>query len=430
MAMARDLGLTGPLGASVGAAGGESGNAFAQDLMRSLTQRSVEAWDIPRTLTALKWFARFKLATERLPFKCAFDDPEGCLWNRCTLDMFWEFIRRSEPMRKTLHGHVTADTAAASVSAIHSLRSREARYDIAPDVHNIVLPLAIKNSNYVQGPKGERKRSLGLRTQDLSRAARMGIDRASAQGVVDWAALLAGINLLLRGGELGIPDSQVLDPKRIISWGSIDWKNKQPESRMRPWLIVNVVPIKDTHAKAKGSPCPIGRRHDGPFGADPLCTYDAIALAWWTRVAPAGAFFPLDWDNTPAPNWWEHPQAARSGLAPEDTDPFFTQPDGSAFTTSYVRALCQRVAAMAGIAPAEVGAKCLRIGGSIDWREILGDHEGTRIIKQRGRWASDIGAIYQRPLLRSHLLPSMNLGFDSGVDLERICADYAMPRTL
>ena len=143
-----------------------------------------------------------------------------------------------------------------------------------------------------------------------------------------------------------------------------------------------------------------------------------------------GAFFPLDWDNTPAPDWWENPQAARSGLAPEDTDPFFTQPDGSAFTTSYVRALCQRVAAMAGIAPAEVGAKCLRIGGSIDWREILGDHEGTRIIKQRGRWASDIGEIYQRPLLRSHLLPSMSLGFDSGVDLERICADYAMPRTL
>eukprot|EP00966_Prymnesium_polylepis_P224242 5187507-Prymnesium_polylepis.1 len=70
-----------------------------------------------------------------------------------------------------------------------------------------------------------------------------------------------------------------------------------------------VVPIKDPTARRRGYPTPIARRHDGPFGADVLCTYNAIALAWWRRRHGA-APFPLDEAGRPAADWWERAAVA------------------------------------------------------------------------------------------------------------------------
>ena len=45
---------------------------------------------------------------------------------------------------------------------------------------------------------------------------------------------------------------------------------------------------------------------------------------------------------------------------------------------------------LVGIPAAECGAKMFRIGGSTEIRVLLGVGGATALIKERGRWASDI----------------------------------------
>lgn len=51
----------------------------------------------------------------------------------------------------------------------------------------------------------------------------------------------------------------------------------------------------------------------------------------------------------------------------------------------YVRELCRKVAVLADIDPADIGAKCLRIAGALEWRALMGCEGATHAIKQRGR---------------------------------------------
>eukprot|EP00966_Prymnesium_polylepis_P167228 3866032-Prymnesium_polylepis.1 len=142
------------------------------------------------------------------------------------------------------------------------------------------------------GPPGERKLCRGLRLEHLAAAAEA-FDRSSERGCVEWAAVLTGHSALLRGGEFGVPDQVEAEPRRIITWRSIRWQRATRESAGRLWLMLMVVPIKDPTRRHRGYPTPITRRHDGRFGEDALCAYDAVALAWWRR-RHGGAPFPLE----------------------------------------------------------------------------------------------------------------------------------------
>ena len=53
--------------------------------------------------------------------------------------------------------------------------------------------------------------------------------------------------------------------------------------------------------------------------------------------------------------------------------------------------------------------------------------KAERIIKQRGRWESDIHQIYQRALASEHLGASVALGDAAGRELEALCAGWAQP---
>ena len=218
----------------------------------------------------------------------------GQMWNQETLEIFAEFIRRSQPRARTKGNSVSADAISGYVSAVRLFRSREARYSVAPPELDLNLPLALKAMRREDGPPGDRARSLGLRAETLLAAATAGADRSSAQGAVDWSAAVTAHNALLRGGELGVADGHHPDLARIICWNSISWQDPRAESEMRPWFILRVVPIKDPKGSKHAYPIPVPRRHDGPFGSDPMCPYDAVALAWWLRSAPPGLAFPLD----------------------------------------------------------------------------------------------------------------------------------------
>jgi len=79
-----------------------------------------------------------------------------------------------------------------------------------------------------------------------------------------------------------------------------------------------------------------------------------------------------------------------------------------------------------GIPAVELGARSFRIGGATDWREVFGA-DAERVITQRGRWHSDIGAIYQRALAEAHLRGSAAVGDTVGADLESLCRGWVQP---
>ena len=58
----------------------------------------------------------------------------------------------------------------------------------------------------------------------------------------------------------------------------------------------------------------------------------------------------------------------------------------------------------------------------------MGDEEKSkRLIKDRGRWESDIGAIYSRPLVAPQLAASASISNATGVGFEDIFDGFAQP---
>ena len=163
--------------------------------------------------------------------------------------------------------------------------------------------------------------------------------------------------------------------------------------------------------------------HIGAFLSDALDTYDALAWAWWLRRRGPNVPFPCDASGIPVPEWWTQAEATTG--TPAGDAPFFTTSSGDIYTTSDARALGRSIAEHAGLPTADVGAKCFRVGGSTDARGRLGE-AGKHLVKQRGRWSSDVAEIYQRPLLFDHLEASRMVGSTiANVDLEAVCEGWA-----
>ena len=154
---------------------------------------------------------------------------------------------------------------------------------------------------------------------------------------------------------------------------------------------------------------PVRRRAaGGELGADPLDVYDAIVLLIRQRTGRL----------PPAVG------RVQGGLA---TAPLFTRARGGAWRTQETRALAQKMAEALGLDPSEFGAKSFRIGGATDWRSAFGGYEAERLIRQRGRWDSDIHAIYERALAIEHLRGSAAVGDARGADIETLCKGWAQP---
>ena len=79
--------------------------------------------------------------------------------------------------------------------------------------------------------------------------------------------------------------------------------------------------------------------------------------------------------------------------------------------------------------PDDFEARAFRIAGATDFRAALAgnDAESMRTIKDRGRWSSEIHAIYQRPLLSVQLHASAVVGATREVGLEDVIAGFAQP---
>ena len=84
-------------------------------------------------------------------------------------------------------------------------------------------------------------------------------------------------------------------------------------------------------------------------------------------------------------------------------------------------------AAMLGLRSEDFGAKSFRIGGATDYRAAFGAVKAERLIKQRGRWWSDIHQLYERALAEEHLDASAAVGDARGAELEALCEGWAQP---
>eukprot|EP00965_Chrysotila_dentata_P035686 1187567-Pleurochrysis_carterae.AAC.1 len=222
---------------------------------------------------------------------------------------------------------------------------------------------------------------------------------------MDWAAALLAHNLLLRAGELGHPRERGFDCSRDLTWASVEWREPSAASRGHRWMLVHVVPTKDPRARHKAVPLPVRRRRSEDEPEDePVCAYDALRRSWMERQHKV--------------------EEADRTFGQPSRAPLFTMEGGTrAWDSEDSRALAKRYAALLGLDVDSFRGKCWRIGRATDLRDVLGNAAAAQI-RQRGRWESDVAAVYQRAIVDAQLQASASIGDAVGADMESMCAGW------
>ena len=395
--------------------------AALTELRTSLAGRVAEMTTSDRSLAALEHLDEFVASTGRKLFV----DPStqgGLRYNQESLDLFAEHVRRVGSRKRGRMGEpISADAISGYVSAVRLLLEREQRMRITGCGSGAAAVVMFRHMRREDPPKGERRLCRAMRTAHFRRALELGYDRTSARGMVRWTAALLAHNLLLRGGELGV-SKQVrgadwrdrVDWARTLTPADVDWREPCAESRWLPWCTVDVVGAKDTEFRHRVTSMPIRRRAswaDQPvLGGDPLDTYDALLVLWRARRS----------ELTPGECSYRAPCRA----------PLFTTEDGvRPWCTADTRALAREFGRLLGIPEEDTGGKAFRQGGATDMREIAGDAAAAALIKERGRWASDIHQIYTKVLIRSVLDASAAVAGAASRDMEEMISGWVQPAT-
>ena len=390
---------------------GESTTAW--HLRLGVRQRARETYDAGRLETALKWFEEFLDDTRILtPFVTPehAGDVRAMVHNQETLDSFAEYVRRRGSRLTSRWGDtIRADSIAAYVGQIKKLRTHEAHVAVTDKSVNVVAPAAFKRMRQEDAPSGGRKLCLGMRARLISQVAILGFDRRSVRGAIRWGAALTAHNLLCRGGEVCVRDGHELDVERDLVIGSIVFKEPGEVSDWMPWLTAAFAAIKDVSARRQVSVMPVRRRSSGgQLGDDPMDVYDAIVLALKARLG-------------------RMPPTRGAVEGPEADLPLFTGHNGRPWRTTDSRLLAREFAERLRLNPEDFGAKSFRIGGATDYRAAFGAVQAERLIRQRGRWWSDIHQLYERALAEEHLTASAAVGSARGAELEALCEGWAQP---
>lgn len=304
-------------------------------------------------------------------------DLQAANYNEETFQLFGEFIRQHGSLQ---NGHVGETVSAASISAyisaLRAFRSREAGYDLRVKEANLRLPCVLQQMRREDGPTGQREISRALTSRYLRALSREGaFDTRSAEGVLRWAVLLVGHNLLLRGGEFGASGRAPFDHRYGLALGDVDWVAPSAESRFFEAAIVDVYPLKDGRAVRQRVPCFIRRVSSAPRSVLPVpgsnCPWEALrllSLQRMERVTPHEA----------------------------SVSPLFARMDGAPIRTDDVKMFIRQAAECLQLPAGEFDARALRIGGATDILHSYGPAGAESIIRDKGRWQSDIGDIYSR----------------------------------
>ena len=355
----------------------------------SINSRDANASEPTRLHAAFGYFGDF---CAYLPGRDMFMRPrfrgdlDAEAYNEATFSMFAQFLRDAvaPPLRSnTIGGHV---------STIKTFIERElSRTLLPPSRDQKILPRLLKHFRAGDGP-GTRKLRLAFRGRHLKALASIGhhrLDQSTYEGQLNWAILLVGHNFLCRGGELGRPEGSAFKPESgmlVISDRCVQFGTVTREGVTHAAAVVWLMSIKDGARRQKPMPMLLLKRGDS------LCAYTALLRLLHTRRA-----------RTPPAEWH---------LAP-----LFAAADGTAIDTAYVRDLVRDMAAALGLPRGLFGSTSLRIGGATDLYDLY-HAGGERLIKERGRWRSDIAEIYQRASASLHLHASATMADAAGLDLE------------
>ena len=431
---AAELGLCGPLGkrradeweGARNEKGRGRGALLVEQLREGVRRRLMRQMDHGRVGTALSWFADFRRDTTRVPFMALehAGDLSAGAYNAETLDLMAEHMRVCGPRRG--EGLLGSDHIQTCVATVRILRSAEAHYGVVVPEANTATSIIHKDMRKEQGPAGERRECRAFRARDLRKLLEAMYDITSPRGRTEWVIALVAHNLLLRGGEVGRCTSRPFDPSRDLTTLSVDIMPPCAESGWRRWAIVWVVSIKDLSVRHRAVPLVIVERESGQ-GDVRMCAYTQLKqhlteqLHKTARCAGSCAWCA------------RRPGEPRIAGAPPATckranAPLFAHASGAAYCTEDVRQMGKRMATAVGMPPEAVGGKLFRIGGSTDLRDRLGS-AGERVIKERGRWGSDVAFVYQRALLRDQLDASGAIADADAADLEATVAGWTQPST-
>jgi hypothetical protein len=89
----------------------------------------------------------------------------------------------------------------------------------------------------------------------------------------------------------------------------------------------------------------------------------------------------------------------------------------------------RRFEAAAGVDPGTVARRLWRVGGATDLRDTLG-MAGAAMIKERGRWASDVAFVYARVLIGQQMSAAAGMVEASRKEVERVGKGWVQPAKL
>ena len=288
--------------------------------------------------------------------------------------VWWLITRPSAKTGKPLQ----ASTIEQRVSLAKGLLSFRYGFQLAGEAPR--LRQFLKRQREKRGAHVRRKRR-GIRRRHLMRLwdRHPAVRASTKQARSEWAAEVCAWHMLARGGEIA-----------TVTRGDLEFGRSKRTGRR--YAVIWLRPLK----KKRGA-------------AQPK--------------------LPQFIQEQRRPQEWE-PYRALQRLAESIADepgtaPLFTAARGAKMSTGKFRALNKRYAKLLGWNPKEAGAHTPRIGGATEYGASGSVSE--LLLQARGRWSSDIAAIYARMTRRAHLAAS-DLMFEAhGRDLEEIMPTFVQP---
>lgn len=362
--------------------------------------------------TALGWLRRFKdvFPHRRLfvPYSSS-ADVESAAYNEETFRLLGEFIRSHGSIRAGHSGEVILScTISDYISALRAFVSREAGYSMLVSGGNLRLPKQLLHMRREDGPAGSRELSRALTARVLRKLGRVpAFECQSRRGILRWAVLWVGHNVLLRGGEFGAPDRKHFSSTVGITLADVEWISPCAETGGFCVAVLDVLPIKNVDENRVRVPMLIRRRTAGSAPVSAASPVDGCA---WTAMR---RLYEVRVRETPA---------HLHGVAP-----LFADAHQEAVHTADVLEFIREAATAAGEDPALFNARALRIGGATDLYHLLGPEEAERTIQKRGRWCSECHQVYTRMSATAMCTVSARMADATGVDLEAFRSGYVMP---
>jgi hypothetical protein len=344
--------------------------------------------------TALGWLERFVISTKYQPVR-AVDGPTdwaAMLFNENIMASFAVFM--SEAKSFTTDAVISRGTAEGYVSLVRSHFSAVARHPILP-YKPLHLKRVQKGLRLEAGPGDPRKARLPVGAKELLKMPPAPAV-ASPEGkkwANERAMLILAWHLLLRPGEIAYKGNKgAFDPRWGLTRAHVKFYPEGTAHVEVPHAVAWVLPIKKADGRYQRVPITV------PKEGGPICAYAALET-----------LFRLD----PVPE------------AELEVTPLVRKPSGKNFTPDDMSKVIKREMIKAGASEDDpYSAHCCRIGGACDRRD-RGDTE--EMIRQAGRWGSDIHEIYARPSVARQIQSSLGAYQATGTHIEAVYPGFVQP---